>query len=67
MGPWDGAGWVLGIALPTPPSHTPPRVHLPPAPWYREADARAAGQEEYGRGAHIRPSTLFMPAFLRVP
>ena len=73
MGP--GMAWWLGTGIALPATHpgtpypTTPGTPLPhPTVSTGTADtaARAAATEQYGCGAHIRSSTLFMYPDLRV-
>ena len=60
------SGWVPGIALPHPPSHTLPRVHHLPPPGSVPGTALLVHGVQYGRGAQIGSSTLFIGPFLAV-
>ena len=66
-GPWEGTGLGTGIALPGTHPRPIPRVH-PPYPALALAVADPAPRRTKPcRGAHIRPTTLFMGPILRVP
>ena len=65
-GPWEGTGWVPGIApsqAPSPP--TTPGTPPPALPVHSGADMPLTATVN-GRGAHIGSSTHFRRAILRV-
>ena len=63
----EGAWVVPGIAPPGTHPVPYPGYTLPPRLAGQHGTARTVTQEEYGRGAHIRPTTLFKYPDLRVP